>query len=350
MKEQIEILLQGYKEINYEDIPHSPGIYLFRNNINDKVYIGQANDMRIRFFQHKKSINDGLYFHKALLKYGLYNFKYYILETFPYIDKDEQNRQETYYIKKFNSNNLEFGYNLTSGGNGHSGYPISEEQKKIISEKNSKYCIADTINNNSSYTGDYLIANSIEELNNKIESFTVPNRQCVYLYNYVNSDGIQKFESIADAEKYIKKFCKISSGHLYTAIEKNNQYIKDFLFGLSESELKEKIEEFSPYVYFYNIENKFITTFKTVDAAVKFFTSIGIKCNPTSFSKAKLGKQKQASGFLVAKNKKELIEKIAIYTKEEVQEISDLIVHNNLSNEQFAINWNDYLNEISVRY
>lgn len=385
MKEQIEILLQGYKEINYEDIPHSPGIYLFRNNINDKVYIGQANDMRIRFFQHKKSINDGLYFHKALLKYGLYNFKYYILETFPYIDKDEQNRQETYYIKKFNSNNLEFGYNLTSGGNGHSGYPISEEQKKIISEKNSKYCIAynfithkyieansrkelcskliengysecneqkvyDTINNNSSYTGDYLIANSIEELNNKIESFTVPNRQCVYLYNYVNPDGIQKFESIADAEKYIKKFCKISSGHLYTAIEKNNQYIKDFLFGLSESELNEKIKEFSPYVYFYNIENKFITTFKTIDAAVKFFTSIGIKCNPTSFSKAKLGKQKQASGFLVAKNKKELIEKIAMYTKEEVQEISDLIVHNNLSNEQFAINWNDYLNEISVRY
>ena len=67
-------------------------------------------------------------------------------------------------------------------------------------------------------------------------------------------------------------------------------------------------------------------------------------------SKVKLGKQKQASGFIIGRNKKELIERIAYYTKEEIQTVSDLIVNNELTNEQFAISWNDSLNEISIRF
>ena len=46
----------------------------------------------------------------------------------------------------------------------------------------------------------------------------------------------------------------------------------------------------------------------------------------------------------------ELIERIAYYTKEEIQTVSDLIVNNELTNEQFAISWNDSLNEISIRF
>lgn len=46
----------------------------------------------------------------------------------------------------------------------------------------------------------------------------------------------------------------------------------------------------------------------------------------------------------------ELIEKIAYCLREETKLVSDLIINNNLSNEQFAISWNDSLNEISIRF
>lgn len=385
MKELIEVLLSGHRQIDMNNIPHISGIYLFKNKINNKVYIGQANDLNERFNRHKQHINDDLYFHRALLKYGYDNFEYYILESFAFIDKDIQNKQEIYFINKFKADNKDFGYNLTAGGLGHLGVPISEEHKGRISKANSKYCIAynfithkyieansgpelqnklkedgylevnmqriyDTIANNSSYTGDYLIASSIVGLQRKIETFVPPIRHTVYLYNYKNPEGIHKFNSIPDAEKYINKYCKISEGHLSTAINNNNEYVKDFIFGLSETEINYKIQNFSYYIYFYNIEKKCILIFETIREAVIFFKKMGISCNEASFSKAKLGKQRQAAGFIVGRNKKELIERVAHYTKEEVQTVSDLIINNNLTNEQFAISWNDSINEISVRY
>lgn len=385
MNDAINILLKGYKQIDINNIPNISGIYLFRNKINNKVYIGQANDIHIRFNQHKNQINDGLYFHRALLKYGYNNFEYYILESFTFIDKDIQNEREIYFINKFKSNNKDYGYNLTAGGEGHLGTSISEEHKNKLAKAQYKYCIAynfitskyieadsrlelrdklkaegyseineqkiyDTLSNNSTHTGDYLIANSVEELQEKIKKFSIPKRNIIYLYNYRNPEGIHKFNSISDAETYINKYCKINSGHLSTAINKNNEYIKDFIFGLSESEINYKIQNFSPFIYFYNIEKKCILIFETIHEAVVYFKQLGINCNETSFSKAKLGKQKQASGFIIGRNKKELIERIAYYTKEEIQTVSDLIVNNELTNEQFAISWNDSLNEISVRF
>lgn len=385
MENAIDILLSGYKKIDMNNIPTISGIYLFRNKINNKVYIGQANDIKARFNQHKQHINDGLYFHKALLKYGYSNFEYYILESFNFIDKNIQNEREIYFINKFKSNDKDYGYNLTAGGCGRLDIIISEEHRKKLAEAQYKYCIAynfitskyieansrlelknklkedgysevneqriyDTISNNSTHTGDYLIANSFEELQEKIKNFTAPKKVSIYLYNYKNPDGIHKFNSISNAENYINKFCKISSGHLSTAINKNNEYIKDFIFGLSESEINYKIQNFSHFIYFYNIEKRCMLIFETIHEAVVYFKRLGINCNETSFSKAKLGKQKQASGFIIGRNKKELIERIAYYTKEEVQVVSDLIIKNNLTNEQFAISWNDDINEVSVRF
>lgn len=93
------------------------GIYKITNQINGKCYIGQSIDIEKRWKQHISDAKNSNrkkcpYFHKALIKYGIENFKFEILEEC-LIDK--LNEREIYWIKFYNS--YENGYNLTPGGN-----------------------------------------------------------------------------------------------------------------------------------------------------------------------------------------------------------------------------------------
>lgn len=54
--------------------------------------------------------------YNALRKYGCRNFELSILED-GLNDKDEMNEREIFYISKFRSNDDNFGYNMTPGGN-----------------------------------------------------------------------------------------------------------------------------------------------------------------------------------------------------------------------------------------
>ena len=105
-------------------------IYLFVNNVNGKVYIGQTlTKFYSRFGAHYRDTfgkQDNLVFHKALRKYGWDNFSKYILwqaedtveatsENFKLL-KSILDKKEADYIKKYNSNNSDYGYNMTLGG------------------------------------------------------------------------------------------------------------------------------------------------------------------------------------------------------------------------------------------
>lgn len=107
-------------------------IYIIRNTINEKVYIGQTTmDVRTRFRSHLKAArkNDKhtrkLY--NAINKYGKDNFYYEIIEKrIPIVGLDEK---EINYIKKFNS--YKKGYNSTAGGDSPLIYKI-EDQETIL--------------------------------------------------------------------------------------------------------------------------------------------------------------------------------------------------------------------------
>jgi group I intron endonuclease len=96
-------------------------IYLVKNNINGKCYVGQTSqELNRRRNHHLRSaeINRyGTHFHRALKKYEAKNFSWYILDACD--NKDVLNKLEKDYIKMFNS--FENGYNMTSGGLGHNG-------------------------------------------------------------------------------------------------------------------------------------------------------------------------------------------------------------------------------------
>jgi len=102
-------------------------IYKYTNKINRKVYIGQTvNEVR-RSWEHKTTKGDS-YFHRAIKKYGYENFEYRILfivccNSLQDLE-NTLNIKETTAIKFYNSNQKEFGYNITSGGGGRSGYKV----------------------------------------------------------------------------------------------------------------------------------------------------------------------------------------------------------------------------------
>ena len=124
--------------MNKEDIKYidnCAGIYYFKNNINNKYYIGQSVNIRKRIKAHIKSslkMNNPLY--KALCKYGLENFEFGILKRYDNIPKCILDFWEKYYIQYFNSYG-NTGYNQTLGGDaGVTGLKMNIDQKNKIRE------------------------------------------------------------------------------------------------------------------------------------------------------------------------------------------------------------------------
>lgn len=125
-------------------------IYCFKNRINNKIYIGETiqPNYRMRFGQHKLNSENGLvnHFYNAIRKYSWDSFdKFILFQTEILRDTPENkikltniiNLKEKEYIRKFNSDNDQFGYNMTEGGDGVAGYTFSEEIKKKMSKSRS---------------------------------------------------------------------------------------------------------------------------------------------------------------------------------------------------------------------
>lgn len=174
---QITSLAPIYKEFSKENIIYytsfDPGIYHIHNKLNGKSYIGQAKKLRTRLLAHiNKFLNGNKKYpiYKAFAKYGLDNFEFSILSTYDSSDPDLQQKldyDETKYIKEYNSYGAT-GYNQTYGGDaGITGYKMTDEQKKHISENVKKIArdgryIVYVYNLNTNTYEEY---NNISELN-----------------------------------------------------------------------------------------------------------------------------------------------------------------------------------------
>lgn len=95
------------------------GIYKITNIISNKVYIGQSINIEKRWGAHRtkpfneKSTQYNSPLYRAIRKYGLSAFTFEVLEEClpSMLDQKEQ-----FYIQLYKSNNSDFGYNLTAGG------------------------------------------------------------------------------------------------------------------------------------------------------------------------------------------------------------------------------------------
>lgn len=110
------------------------GIYLIRNLINQKIYVGQSKDIKRRWQEHLRSGQPEKYnikstrdsktpIHLAMQKYGVDNFTINILET---CRIEQLNEREIYWIACLCANNSSVGYNITSGG--QANFALAKEQ------------------------------------------------------------------------------------------------------------------------------------------------------------------------------------------------------------------------------
>lgn len=111
-------------------------IYKAINKVNGKIYIGQTikslAKRRAAHFNEAKENKSRSIFCRALNKYGRDNFIWQKLCDCN--SREEIDYLENFYIKLYESNNLDKGYNLIVG-RGRSGYALSGCTKKKISYK-----------------------------------------------------------------------------------------------------------------------------------------------------------------------------------------------------------------------
>ena len=118
-------------------------IYVIKNDINDKLYVGKTvTTLANRWLHHKDSYQKyNWHLYQAMRKYGIEHFW---IEQIEECDDDIINEREKYWIKKLNT--LKEGYNMTPGGDGR----ITLDRQKIVDLWNQGYSalqIADLVGN-----------------------------------------------------------------------------------------------------------------------------------------------------------------------------------------------------------
>lgn len=102
-------------------------VYMHKNKINGKVYIGRTNNIQKRW-ANGSTYKGSVLFYKALQKYGWDGFEHIILED--NLSFEESQKKEQEYIALYRSAERKFGYNLTFGGE---GTRVNDEVKHKLS-------------------------------------------------------------------------------------------------------------------------------------------------------------------------------------------------------------------------
>jgi len=110
------------------------GIYLIKNIINGKIYIGQSNNIKIRWRSHrsllKKGKHSNTHLQRSYDKHGKAAFSYIIYEQ-----TEDLNEREYYWIQFFIQNNIElYNCDLSPLVKGSTRPPRSKEWCENISK------------------------------------------------------------------------------------------------------------------------------------------------------------------------------------------------------------------------
>ena len=109
------------------------GIYCIRNKVDGKAYVGQSMSIENRVEEHRYRYNrkhsnsyDSLLY-RAMRKYGLESFEFFILESSEYFTRDDLNKLEVHYVEELDTFGPN-GYNMNRGGRYTSGKKLFDEK------------------------------------------------------------------------------------------------------------------------------------------------------------------------------------------------------------------------------
>lgn len=124
------------KNLDRQQYNRISGVYMIRNRLDFRVYIGSSNNLYKRINQHKKELEKNIhpnsYLQNFVNKYGLDNIYVEILE----IINTNLLITEKKYIDLYNSANRQNGFNLDPNPVYRNSVPCSQETKNKISLAN----------------------------------------------------------------------------------------------------------------------------------------------------------------------------------------------------------------------
>lgn len=127
---------------------------------NGKVYVGQTNNIRRRFEEHRKNAEEGVItrVYAALRKYGVESVEMCIIEECS--SKLEVNEREVFWIESRQSMLHERGYNLTRGGDGGDTFSLMSPEAQARRRNQMKLLM---IGNHYGDTSNPLVREKIRE-------------------------------------------------------------------------------------------------------------------------------------------------------------------------------------------
>lgn len=235
-------------------------IYLIKNDINGKTYVGQhtTKELRDGYF------GSGTILNKAIEKYGKENFELGYLafcET-----KEELNEQEKLWIDYFQHHETRGNYNIAKGGRGGdliSNHPRNKEIRKRISEIHKGKIVSEesrkrmsiarkgkTCGENNPFFGKHHSKETLDKIKEKIaiynKTHTIWNKGLV---------GVQQRtkESIVSGIKNNKKVRPIIQFTLNGEFVKRYDFNPKIFYGILAC-CKGKIRQSNNYIWLYEDE------------------------------------------------------------------------------------------------
>jgi group I intron endonuclease len=156
--------------IFYKYLENKPGVYLIKNKLNNKVYVGSSYDVKKRIISHlsrlKNNKHHSKYLQASFNKYGKHVFSINILE---YVKNTNiLLKREQYWLNFFTSYNPSYGYNICNISKNTKGRMHSEKTKKLMSEKRKGQTVGV---NNPFYGKKHTKENIAKILNNRKRSY-----------------------------------------------------------------------------------------------------------------------------------------------------------------------------------
>jgi len=230
-------------------------VYIIKNLVNKKVYIGSSVKVKRRFYEHTrkldKNIHINLHLQAAWNKYGKNNFEFKVIYT---IKKELIRKTEQFFINKYQSLNPKYGYNKTVViSNCWDDLNINKTQENkfyfVCYDKNGiikkvfktiqdvydflggRYTrIYDACNSNFSKTCKNYYWSKINVTKDKIPSKIIPKERKgrhKQLYQYdLNMNFIKNWSCAAEAARVLK----LSSFNITRCLRKNNKYKNFYWF------------------------------------------------------------------------------------------------------------------------
>lgn len=114
-------------------------VYKHTNKLNGKSYVGVTSQPVRSRWKDGEGYRNCTLFYRAIQKYSWDGFTHEIL--FTDLTESEAKQCEISLIQELKSNAPSFGYNLTNGGDGMSGYSMSEEtRQKLRLSRLGRFC------------------------------------------------------------------------------------------------------------------------------------------------------------------------------------------------------------------